>query len=148
MRWMPHVTVAAIVESSGKFLMVEEHVEGRLVLNQPAGHLDDGESLSEAVIRETLEETGWHFQPRAVTGIYRWRHPVNGETFLRVAFSGRCTDHDAHRPLDTGIVQALWMARDELGSRGGMLRSPLVLRCLDDYLAGNSFPLAMLNDVF
>ncbi len=148
MRWMPHVTVAAVIEEDGKFLMVEERAEGRLVLNQPAGHLDDKESLPEAVVRETLEETGWHFRPAAITGVYRWRHPTNGETFLRIAFSGVHTDHEPGRTLDEGIVRTLWLDREELVARRAMLRSPLVLRCLDDYLAGIAHPMDILNDVF
>jgi 8-oxo-dGTP pyrophosphatase MutT (NUDIX family) len=147
MRWMPHVTVAAIVERDGRFLMVEEYAEGRLVINQPAGHLDDRESLADAVVRETLEETGWHFHPQTVTGVYRWRHPSNGQTFLRVAFSGHCDEHESEQPLDDGIVQALWLERSELLARRSSLRSPLVMRCVEDYLAGTGYPLHLLNDV-
>jgi len=127
--------------------MVEEHAEGRLVLNQPAGHLDDDESLTEAVSRETLEETGWQFRPTAITGIYRWRHPANGETFVRVAFSGIHTDHDPDRSLDEGIVRALWLDRAELVAHQARHRSPMVLRCLDDYLSGAAYSLDILNDI-
>ncbi|GAB4357640.1 MAG: NUDIX hydrolase [Gammaproteobacteria bacterium] len=147
MRWMPHVTVAAIVEQGGRFLMVEERVEGRLVLNQPAGHLEDGEGLRDAVVRETYEETGWRFQPQAVVGLYRWRHPRNGETFLRIAFSGTCREHDPDRTLDESITRSLWLERGEILGEGNRLRSPLVMRGIDDYLAGNRYPLELLQDI-
>lgn len=147
MRWKPHVTVAAVAEQSGRFLLVEEQADGRLVLNQPAGHLDDGESLTEAVIRETLEETGWRFQPDAIIGLYRWRHPHNAETFLRVTFRGRCLEHNPGQPLDEGIVRTVWLGRDEILQREATLRSPLVLRCIDDYLTGITYPLELLNEL-
>lgn len=147
MRWTPHVTVAAIVERDGAFLMVEERVGGRLVLNQPAGHLDDAESLISAVIRETLEETGWRFRPEAVTGLYRWRNPENGETFVRVAFCGDCTEHETDRVLDADIERALWLPYDQITSAATLLRSPLVLKCLDDYRNGTRFPLQVLQDI-
>ncbi len=147
MRWMPHLTVAAIAERDGAFLMVEENIDGRLVINQPAGHLDDAESLLDAVVRETLEETGWHFSPEAVTGIYRWRNADNGETFIRIAFCGQCEAHDPGRPLDKGIERALWMPYAQITAERTALRSPLVLRCLDDHLSGTRFPLSALRDV-
>lgn len=145
---MPHVTVAAIAEHNGAFLMIEEQVGGRLVINQPAGHLDDAESLVDAVIRETLEETGWHFRPEAVTGLYRWRNDDNGKTFIRVTFCGQCGRHEPERPLDDGIQRALWMSYDEITSNAKALRSPLVVRCLNDYLSGARFPLTVVQDVF
>lgn len=147
MRWKPHVTVAAIAEDAGSFLMVEERVAGRLVYNQPAGHLDDAESLYDAVVRETLEETGWHFDPEAVIGCYRWRNGHSGETFLRIAFCGQPLKHEPDRPLDRGIVRAVWLRHDELLGAPDRMRSPLVLRCLDDYLAGNRFPLGVVQDI-
>lgn len=145
--WKPRVTVAALLEQDGRFLIVEERVAGKLVYNQPAGHLEDGEGLVAAVVRETLEETAWHFQPETVTGIYRWRHPQRQETYLRVAFAGKGLYHDAGRELDADIERILWLTPEEIRARNGSLRSPLVLRCLDDYLAGNSASLALLGDV-
>jgi 8-oxo-dGTP pyrophosphatase MutT (NUDIX family) len=145
MSWNPEVTVAAIVDRGGpergKFLMVEERISGRLVLNQPAGHLEDGESLVEAVIRETREETAWRLHPEALVGIYLWRNPDNGRTFLRFAFCGSVDDHQPERPLDTGIVRALWLSHEQLLAQTPRLRSPLVLRGLDDYLLGKRLPL-------
>ena len=147
MVWKPHATVAAIVERDNKFLMVEELIHGDKVFNQPAGHLDPDETLIDAVKRETLEETAWHFEPQAITGIYLWKHPDNGESFLRIAFSGTCHDHDPEQSLDDGILQAVWKSRDELIEQQQRLRSPMVLNCIDDYLAGKNFPLDMLVDV-
>ncbi|WP_018952426.1 NUDIX hydrolase [Thioalkalivibrio sulfidiphilus] len=144
--WTPRATVAAVVERDGRFLMVEEQVDGGLRLNQPAGHLEDGESLLQAVIRETLEETAWHFRPEALVGIYRWRHP-GGETFLRFAFAGAVHDQDGTRTLDPDILRTLWLDRDTLVTERARLRSPLVLRCVDDYLAGRRYPLALLQDL-
>ena len=139
--WNPEVTVAAIVERDGRFLMVEELISGRLVLNQPAGHLEDGESLVAAAIRETREETAWRFHPEALVGVYLWRNPDNGRGFLRFAFCGRVDQHDAAQPLDKGIQRALWLSRNQLLAQAGRLRSPLVMRCLDDYTLGRRQPL-------
>lgn len=144
MTWTPHVTVAAIAEQDAHFLVVEEKVHGRLVVNNPAGHLEADESFTDAVRRETLEETGWEFSPDAVTGIYLWTSTVLHTTFLRIAFCGRCTRQHAERPLDAGIVGPKWLTRAELGDSKVQLRSPLVLRCIDDYLAGRRFPLDLL----
>ena len=147
MIWKPHVTVAAIIEHDGRFLMVEERSEGRLVYNQPAGHLDEGEGLIAAAIRETLEETAWRFMPTALIGLYRWQHPQKGNTYLRVCFAGTCHDHDPLRPLDKGIVRARWMSRAELMAHAERLRSPLVIQCIDDYLAGKRYPLDIIHDL-
>ena len=147
MIWKPHVTVAAIAEQDGRYLMVEEETGGRIVINQPAGHLDEGESLLQAVIRETLEETAWHFVPDAITGVYLWRSDSSASTYLRVCFSGTCRDHEPARSLDSGIVRAIWMSRTDLGDAVQRLRSPMVLRCLDDHLSGRRFPLALLNQL-
>jgi 8-oxo-dGTP pyrophosphatase MutT (NUDIX family) len=141
MGWNPEVTVAAVVQREGRFLVVEERIEGRLVLNQPAGHLEDAETLMQAVIRETREETAWRFQPEALVGIYLWRNPVNERSFLRFAFCGQVDDHHAGQPLDAGIQRALWLSHEQLRAQPGRLRSPLVLRCLDDFLLGKRFPL-------
>jgi ADP-ribose pyrophosphatase YjhB (NUDIX family) len=145
--WKPHVTVAAIAERDGRFLMVEEMVRGRRVLNNPAGHLETSESFADAVRRETLEETGWEFEPQAVTGIYLWKNPELGKTFLRVAFYGRCLQHHPERLLDEGIVAAHWLTRAELDNGAHRLRTPLVLRCIEDYLAGQRYPLELLSHV-
>lgn len=144
MIWTPHVTVAAIVEDRGRYLMVEELADGRLVLNQPAGHLEHGESLLDACRRETLEETGWQVEPLAVVGLYRRIEPSTGITTLRVCFSARTLAHDPDRPLDAGVVRTLWLDRDELCAAAERLRTELVLRCVDDYLAGARYPLSLL----
>ena len=141
----PDVTVAAVVERAGRFLIVQERAARRVVLNQPAGHLEDGESLLQAVVRETLEETGYPFEPQAVTGLYLWR--ASDRTFLRVAFAGTVGDRANGVPLDRAIIRTAWITRDQLGQREGELRSPLVLRCIDDYLRGARYPLELLNHV-
>ena len=147
MIWKPHATVAAIIERDNKFLMVEEQVDGIRVINQPAGHLDPDESLLDAVIRETREETAWRFSPEAITGIYLWKHPVNGESYLRIAFCGQCDDFDSEQALDEGILHAVWKSRDDLVHQEQQLRSPMVLNCIDDYLTGKRFPLDLLANV-
>lgn len=145
--WKPHVTVAAIAEKDNKFLIVEERVDGQLVFNQPAGHLDHGESLLAAVIRETLEESAWSFQPEALVGIQLWRHPRHDESYLRFSFCGSCDEHDASRPLDKGITQALWLSRDQLLANQHKLRSPMVMRSIDDYVAGKRYSLEILEHI-
>ena len=144
MVWKPHTTVAAIIEHDNKFLMVEELVQGEQVINQPAGHLDPDESLIDAVIRETHEETAWQFIPEAITGIYLWKHPGNGESFLRIAFCGSCKNHNVSQALDEGIQATVWKTRDELIQQQHKLRSPMVINCIDDYLAGRRFPMDIL----
>lgn len=141
----PVVTVAAVAEQQGRFLLVEERIGGRLLLNQPAGHLESGESPEAAVARETLEESGWHFEPTALVGIYLWRHAPTRITYLRLAFDGRLAGQDVGRPLDKGVVRTVWLDREEVAGAGDRLRSPLVLRCVDDWLAGGRYPLALLN---
>jgi 8-oxo-dGTP pyrophosphatase MutT (NUDIX family) len=147
MIWKPHVTVATVAERDGRFLMVQERVNGQSVLNQPAGHLEDHESLVTAAVRETLEETGWHFAPELITGIYRWREPVTGRTFIRVAFTGSLLGNVPDARLDDGIEQAVWLSRSQLLEQAAQLRSPMVLRCIDDYLAGARYPLHLLGDI-
>jgi len=144
MVWTPRVTVAAVVERDGRFLLVEEVADSRLVLNQPAGHLEHGESLLDACRRETLEETGWQVEPDAVVGLYRRIEPTTGITTLRVCFSACAVAHDPDRPLDTGIERAVWLTREELLADAARHRTELVLRCVDDYLAGARHPLALL----
>lgn len=147
MIWKPHVTVAAVVERDGRFLVVEEDVHGERVLNNPAGHLEPGESFLDAVRRETLEETGWEFLPEAVTGIYLWKNPQLDATFVRVAFHGRCGKHHPERPLDKGIVAPHWLTRTELAAGSRRLRSPMVLRCIDDCVAGRRYSLDILSHI-
>src|SRR5207237_4724150 len=129
-----HVTVAALSERKGRFLVVEECVNGKQVYNQPAGHLEDGESLVEAVVRETLEETRCLFTPHAVVGVYLWRIPDGEATFLRVSFCGEASDPNLSLGLDEGISRTAWLSRDGLAAEPARLRSPLVLRSIDDYL--------------
>ena len=138
----PDVTVAALAERQGRFLLVEERIARRLVFNQPAGHVERGETLLEAVARETREETAWRFTSEAFLGAYIWRHPGTGRASLRFTFIGSVTDHDARQPLDHGILRTHWLTRAQLLEHRSRLRSPLVLRCIDDYLAGQRLPLA------
>ncbi len=132
----PDVTVAAIAETEGRFLVVEERINRRLLFNQPAGHVERGETLLAAVVREAREETAWRFEPHALLGVYLWRNPTTQREILRFAFTGHVTDHDAAQRLDCGIVGTHWLTRQELEARQERLRSPLVLRCVEDYLAG------------
>jgi ADP-ribose pyrophosphatase YjhB (NUDIX family) len=152
-RWKPHVTVAAIIEKGGKFLLVEEHTSTGLMLNNPAGHLDPGESVADGCAREALEETTRVFRPTGLVGVYvtRSRPPAQnaGEeaqdvTYLRFAFRGEVGDQQADRQLDHGIVRTLWMTPDEVRASQARHRSPLVLRCMEDHLAGHSFPLDLV----
>jgi 8-oxo-dGTP pyrophosphatase MutT (NUDIX family) len=145
MTWRPELTVAAIVQRDERFLIVEERIQGNLVLNQPAGHVEDGESIIDAAVRETLEETAWRFVPHHLLGLYLWRNPASGATILRVAIAGDVAAHDAQRPLDDGIVAAHWMTRAALQARPANLRSPLVLRCIDDFMAGTRHSLDALH---
>ena len=140
-----HVTVAAVVARDGKFLFVEEHVGGRTVLNQPAGHWEPGETLLEAAVRETLEETGWDVEPTALLGVYEYQPGDLDYGFLRFAYLARPVRHHTERPLDPGIARALWLTPDELRRERARHRSPMVERCLDDALAGRSHPLALVG---
>ena len=143
--WKPNVTVAAVLERDGRFLLVEEHTELGLRFNQPAGHLEPGESLIEGAIRETLEETAYAFLPTAVVGIYQYHHEPNDTTYLRFAFTGEITGHETARALDEGIIRAAWLTVEEIRSHGTRHRTPLVMRCVDDYLAGKRYPLDLIN---
>lgn len=140
----PSVTVAAVIEREGRFLMVEELHDGRRVLNQPAGHLDPGESLVEACVREVMEETAHVFVPESLVGIYRWHYAPRDVTYLRFTFSGRVTGFDPARALDTEILAAPWLSHAAILARRAEHRTELVEACLEDYLAGRRFPL----DVF
>jgi len=143
----PAVTVATVVERDGRYLLVEEHTRAGVRLNQPAGHLESGETLAAAAARETLEETGWHVEPTALVGVYRWTARETGATFVRFSFAGAARAHEAARPLDTGIVRAVWMTYDEIVAARAGHRSPLVLRCIDDYRAGTRLPLGVVQEV-
>ncbi|HAO34362.1 MAG TPA: NUDIX hydrolase [Candidatus Competibacter sp.] len=145
MDWSPRLTVATIVEREGRFLLVEEYADGKeLVYNQPAGHLDEHETLAAAAIRETLEETAWEIQIDAVVGVYYWTHP-KGDTFVRTCFAGTALRHHPDQALDRGIQRALWLTRAEIATLEPRLRSPMVLRCLDDYRAGKRLPLDLFS---
>jgi 8-oxo-dGTP pyrophosphatase MutT (NUDIX family) len=138
---MPHVVAAAIVEKAGRFLVVEEHTAEGLRLNQPAGHWERGETLIDAVRREALEETAHRVEPTALLGCYTTHYPQRDITYLRFAYVCDVTGFDAERRLDDGIVRALWLTPAELASHPTPHRSPLVMRCVEDYLAGRRFPL-------
>lgn len=147
-RWKPSVTVAAIIEREGRYMLVEEHTPEGLRLNNPAGHLDPGESPAQGVAREALEETAHTFLPTALVGVYlsRFQRESTGEdvTYLRFAFSGDLGPLHPERRLDTGIVRTLWMGPDEIRANADRLRSPLVLRCIEDHRAGQRFPLDLV----
>ena len=145
MVWKPHVTVAAVLERDGKFLLVEEETDDGLRYNQPAGHLECGESLSEAAVRETLEETGYHFTPQFLVGVYHWRNEARDITYLRFAFVGEITGHEAQRKLDQGIVAAHWLTLDEIRALEARHRSPMIMRCIDDWRAGKRYPLDLVT---
>jgi len=147
MIWKPSVTVAAVIERGGRFLLVEERIDDRLVLNQPAGHLDPGESLEAACRREVMEETAHPFEPRALVGIYRWNYAKKDVTFLRFCFTGEVADPLA-RALDKEIVRLHWLTPAELDARRADHRSPLVAKCVADYLAGQRYPLDILSAQF
>jgi 8-oxo-dGTP pyrophosphatase MutT (NUDIX family) len=147
MVWKPRVTVAVVSEQDGRFLMVEEKVSAGIRFNQPAGHLEDQESLVAAAIRECREETAWQFEPEALVGIYRWRNARNGDTFLRATFCGSCHDHQPAQALDPDIIAAHWLTPEEISQREPQLRSPLVMQSLNDYLAGQRFSLDLLIEL-
>jgi phosphatase NudJ len=147
-RWKPHVTVAAVIEREGRFLLVEEETADGLRLNNPAGHLDCGETPEQACTRETLEETAYGFVPEALVGIYLSRQ-INADgqdtTYLRFAFCGALGAHHPERVLDTGIVRTLWMTADEIRASTARHRSPLLVQCMEDYLRGTRYPLALVQ---
>ena len=143
--WKPHVTVAAVLERDGRFLLIEEHTKRGALYNQPAGHLEPGESLVAGAVRETLEESAHHFTPTALVGIYHYPSHDDGVTYLRFAFTGEVTGHDAERALDEGIIRAVWRTQDELRACAQRHRSALVMRCMDDYLAGHRYPLDLVT---
>lgn len=142
-----HLTAATVIEHDGRFLFVEEESRGRVVINQPAGHVENGESLTDAAIRETFEETGWRVAIDSLISLYRWRHRRTGETYFRAAFCARLVEFEQDHTLDDGILRTLWLNRDDLEREQARLRSPLVLRCIDDFTAGRRYPLDMLVDL-
>lgn len=147
MSWSPHVVLASVIEQHGKFLLVEEYAGDRLVLNQPAGHWEEGETLIEGARREALEETGWEIEPESVLGLYHYQPPELDYCFLRIAFAARAVRHHPQRTLDSGILRAVWMTREDIEQQRERHRSPMLMRCIDDYLAGRRYPLSMLQDL-
>ncbi|MCB5186357.1 NUDIX hydrolase [Methylobacillus gramineus] len=145
MIWKPNTTVAAIVEHNGLFLLVEEETAEGIRLNQPAGHVEKGESLLEAVVRETREESAYRFTPQHLLGIYHWRHPLKDITYLRFAFIGKVDDHRPTQALDDGILRTLWLSPEEIRASHAQHRSPQVLTCIEHYLAGQHFPLNVIT---
>ena len=141
------ITVAAVIEQDDRFLLVEEQSNGHIVFNQPAGHLEPGETLTAAVAREVVEETGFSFRPHALLGFYLWHCQEADTTFLRLAFAGEATPPERQPTLDEGIIATHWLTRNDVLVKQPQLRSPLVLRCIDDYLAGIRYPLASLSEL-
>ncbi len=147
MEWYAHVTVAGIICRRGQFLMVEEHTPAGRVINQPAGHLEDGETLLQAVQREVLEETTCHFAPHFIVGMYLSRSADNAITYLRIGFAGDCEDADPALTLDSDIIRTIWLDEAELQRRRERHRSPLVSRCVEDFLAGRNYSLELIDHV-
>jgi phosphatase NudJ len=148
-RWNPRVTVAAVIEQDGRFLLVEEETKLGLRLNTPAGHLEPGETPAQGCAREVLEEAGYDFTPTAFLGVYLARSRKNStgedQTYLRLAFCGELGAHHPHRPLDDGIVRVVWMTAEEVRASAARHRSPLVIKCIEDYLAGVRYPLEAVH---
>lgn len=147
MSFTPHITVASIVEQDGRFLFVRERTSRGIVINQPAGHLDPEETLEQAAVREVLEETGWHIEPYAITGLYLYK-AHNGITYQRLCFAARALGAKENAQLDKEIIEPLWLTKQELLAEQEQWRSPLVMQCLQDYLSGPHYPLDMLKGIF
>ena len=145
MIWKPNVTVAAVIERDGRFLLVEEETDDGRRFNQPAGHLECREALVDAVAREAFEETGYRFVPRFLVGIYSWRNEAKAVTYLRFAFGGEIVGHEPERQLDDGIIAARWLTPDEIRASADRHRSPLIVRCVEDWQAGRRYPLELLT---
>ncbi len=145
MVWKPHVTVAAVIERDGHFLLVEEHTPHGLQFNQPAGHFEENEDFIMAVKREVVEETAWQFEPEFLVSVQLWRRNPQSPTFLRLCFAGQCNSHNPKQALDEGIVATHWLSRDDIAAQQQRLRSPLVLTSVDDYLSGQRHPLSLLK---
>jgi ADP-ribose pyrophosphatase YjhB (NUDIX family) len=146
MQWKPNVTVAAIAEDNGRFLLVEEDADNHIVFNQPAGHLEKNESLIDAIKREVREETAWLFEPEYLVGVYLYPNPRIDIVYLRFCFAGKCIQHDPALELDKGIIRPVWMTRTEIEKNLERMRSPMVLTCINDYLSGKRYSLDILND--
>lgn len=146
MDWYAHVTVATVVEDQGRFLLIEEHQDNQLVLNQPAGHLEPNETLIQAARRETQEESGWTVAIQGIVGLGLYTSPNNGITYYRTAFYAKPLNHDPSQPLDDGIVRAVWLSVEEVRAQHQRLRSPMVLETIEQYLAGHRYPLSMILD--
>lgn len=146
MSWYPHVTVATVIEDQGRYLLVEEYADGRLVFNQPAGHLEQNETLIEAALRETLEETAWSVEIQGVVGVSLYVAPSNGITYCRNCFFGKPLRHNPELKLDTGIERAVWLSYDEIVALGPRLRSPMVVKTIDQYRSGHRYPLSVVYD--
>ena len=145
MVWRPHVTVAAIIERDGRFLLVEEETDAGVRFNQPAGHLECFEALADACVREAFEETGYAFVPRYLVGVYNWRNEPADITYLRFAFGGDIAGQDPGRGLDEGIIAAHWLTGDEIRACRDRHRSPLIMRCIEDWLGGKRYPLDLIT---
>lgn len=145
MVWKPHVTVAAVIEKNDHFLLVEETTTRGLAFNQPAGHLEEGEDLINAVKREVQEETAWQFEPEALIAVQLWRRSPDMPSFIRFCFSGSVHTHNPQQALDEGIIDTHWLSRNEIYERYQQLRSPLVLQTVDEYLKGHRYPLSLLQ---
>lgn len=146
MQWKPNTTVAAIAQQNSRFLLVEESINGKLVYNQPAGHLEYGETLIEAVKREVLEETAWEFEPESLIGVYLYPNPHQSEiTYLRFCFYGNCIEEHIGQVLDNGINRAVWLTSEEIEKKQKRLRSPLVARCVKDFQNGKRYPLDFIH---
>lgn len=143
--FLPHVTVACIIERNNQFLLVEEYAEGLVVLNQPAGHLDPNETFIQAAEREVWEETGWRVRVDAIVGLYLYTSPHNEVTYHRICFTATPLDHESNKPLDHNIIRACWLSYDELVAQQAQHRSPMVMACIADYLAGKRYPLSLLK---
>jgi 8-oxo-dGTP pyrophosphatase MutT (NUDIX family) len=144
-QWKPNVTVAAVIRRDGRYLLVEEETAEGVRFNQPAGHLEDGESLLEAVVRETLEESRYVFRPTSLVGIYQWPRPQGDITYLRFAFTGEIVGEEKDRRLDDGIIAPRWLTLDEVKASAARHRSPLILQCIEDFAAGKSYPLELIR---
>ncbi|MEX0619700.1 MAG: NUDIX hydrolase [Pseudohongiellaceae bacterium] len=147
MTWLPHKTVATVVERDGRFLMVKEAIAGEVVYNQPAGHLEQNESLIEAAVRETLEETAWRVDVKYFLGLYQYTSPANGLCYIRSCFIADAITKIADRPLDADILEAVWLTADEIRGLGSSLRSPAVTMAVNDYLDGIRYPLSLIKRV-
>lgn len=145
MIWTPHATVATILEQDGKYLLVEEIVEGKTGLNQPAGHVEENESILSAAVRETLEETGWHVQLTHLVGVYTYLAP-NGVTYYRFCFAVECIQQEPNATLDEGIIGPVWLDLDEIQQRKAQWRSPLLIQCIEDYAQGKRYPLDLIYE--